>query len=97
MASFLNANEFAQNALQIVVVGQRGAADTGALLKILRAHSLPDLVFILVAPGESLPEGHPAHGKGQEKGRASAYICRGTTCSLPIADPAGFDKALTHG
>jgi uncharacterized protein len=97
LASFLNANEFAQNAIQVVIVGQRGTADTDALLKTLRGHSLPDLVFSLVPPGESLPEGHPARGKGQEKGRATAYICRGATCSLPITDPAGFDKALTRG
>ncbi len=97
LASFLNANEFAQNAIQVVIVGQRGTADTDALLKTLRGHSLPDLVFSLVPPGESLPEGHPARGKGQKKGRATAYICRGATCSLPIIDPAGFDKALTHG
>ena len=45
LASFLNASEFAQNALQIVIVGQRGEADTDALLITLRAHSLPDLVL----------------------------------------------------
>ena len=33
---------------------QRGTADTDALLKTLRGHSLPDLVFSLVPPGESL-------------------------------------------
>ncbi len=97
LASFLNADEFAHNALQVVIVGQRGADDTDLLLKTLRAHSLPDLVFSLVPPEESLPEGHPARGKGQVKGRATAYICRGMTCSLPITDPSGFDKALSHG
>jgi uncharacterized protein YyaL (SSP411 family) len=97
LASFLNATEFAQNAFQVVIVGARGASDADALLKTLRAHSLPDLVFSLVAPGASLPEGHPARGKGQEKGRATAYICRGMTCSLPITDPTGFGKALAYG
>jgi uncharacterized protein YyaL (SSP411 family) len=97
LASFLNAGEFASNALQVVIAGKRGSADTEALLTALRASSLPDLVFALVAPGETLPEGHPARAKAPEKGRATAYICRGTTCSLPITDPAAFHKALTHG
>jgi len=97
LASFLNASEFAQNALQIVIVGQRGEADTDALLITLRAHSLPDLVLSVIEPEEQLPDSHPAAGKGQEKGRATAYICRGTVCSLPLTDPTAFDKALLHG
>ncbi len=97
LASFLNASEFAQNALQIVIVGQRGEADTDALLITLRAHSLPDLVLSVIEPNEQLPESHPAAGKGQENGRATAYICKGTTCSLPLTDPTSFDKALLHG
>ena len=97
LASFINAGEFAHSALQVVIVGVRGEADTEALLITLRAHSLPDLVFSLIAPGENLPEEHPARGKGQENGQATAYICRGTVCSLPITDPADFDKALAHG
>jgi len=97
LASFLNACEFAQNALQIVIVGQRGEADTEALLITLKAHSLPDLVLSVIDPNEQLPDSHPAAGKGQENGRATAYICKGTTCSLPLTDPTGFDKALLHG
>jgi uncharacterized protein YyaL (SSP411 family) len=97
LASFLNASEFAQNALQVVIVGQRGEADTDALLITLRAHSLPDLVLSVIEPEEQLPDSHPAAGKGQEKGRATAYICRGTVCSLPLTDPTAFDKALLHG
>ena len=97
LASFLNASEFAQNALQIVIVGQRGEADTEALLITLRAHSLPDLVLSIIEPNEQLPDSHPAAGKGQENGRATAYICKGTVCSLPLTDPTQFDKALLHG
>ncbi len=97
LASFLNAGEFAQNALQIVIVGERGEADTDALLITLRAHSLPDLVLSVIAPGQQLPDSHPAAGKGQENGRATAYICKGTVCSLPLSDPTSFDKALLHG
>jgi uncharacterized protein YyaL (SSP411 family) len=27
---------------------------------------------------------------GQVEGRATAYVCRGTSCSLPIQEPNGF-------
>ena len=89
--------EFVRNALQVVVVGRRGDADTQALLGVVHGHSLPDLVMSVIAPQEDLPAGHPARGKGQEAGRATAYICRGMTCSLPITDPAAFHKALADG
>jgi uncharacterized protein len=97
LASFLNAGEFLQGALQLVIIGQREAADTQALLKAVLAHSLPDLVLSVIAEGERLPTGHPAAGKERAKGQATAYICRGMTCSLPITDPAGLDRALAHG
>ncbi|MEA2783081.1 MAG: uncharacterized protein QOK29_4625 [Rhodospirillaceae bacterium] len=96
LASFINANEFLQNALQIVIVGDRDAADTQAMLSALRTQSLPDLVLTRIAPGEELPDAHPAKGKGQSQGRATVYICRGMTCSLPIVDPAGLGKVLAH-
>jgi uncharacterized protein YyaL (SSP411 family) len=97
LASFLNACELAQEALQIVIVGQRGEADTDALLITLRSHSLPDLVLSVIGPEEQLPDSHPAAGKGQENSRATAYICKGMVCSLPLTDPTSFDKALLHG
>jgi uncharacterized protein len=96
LASFINANEFLQNALQVVVVGARDAADTLAMLRAVRGQSLPDLVLTEIAPGEALPKGHPAEGKGQSSGRATAYVCRGATCSLPIIDPGGLGRALAH-
>jgi uncharacterized protein YyaL (SSP411 family) len=53
----------------------------------------------VIAPGETLPEGHPAAGKGQVNGpdnkpRPTAYICHGPACSLPITDPAALADAL---
>jgi uncharacterized protein YyaL (SSP411 family) len=44
-------------------------------------------VVLRVAPGEALPQGHPAHGKGLVGGRPAAYVCDGPVCSLPITEP----------
>ena len=51
-------------------------------------------VFSTVA---SLPEGHPAHGKTQKDKRATVYVCRGQSCSLPITDPAELAEAFSRG
>ena len=42
----------------------------------------------VVPPGTALPPIHPAAGKGQIDGRATAYICRGHDCSLPLTNEA---------
>jgi hypothetical protein len=47
-----------------------------------------------LAPGDDLPDAHPAKGKTQQEGKPTAYICRGDTCSLPVTDLAEFEKQL---
>jgi hypothetical protein len=49
----------------------------------------PDDAVVIAAPGAA-----PAHvdaswvtGRGSLDGRPAAYVCRGTTCSLPIVNP----------
>jgi len=97
LATLLNNNELLQNALQVVIVGRRGEDDTEALLQALAGRSLPNRVLTVLPPGESLPPNHPAAGKPQIDGRATAYVCRGPTCSLPIAEPGGLGQALALG
>ena len=41
----------------------------------------------VVAPGADLPASHPARGKTQVSGAATAYVCVGPVCSLPYTDP----------
>ncbi len=86
--------------MQVVIVGDPRAPDTRAMLEAVRRRSLPDLVLTVLAPGESLPEGHPAHGKGQAPApggaAATAYVCQAMTCSLPVTDPAGLGAVLDH-
>ena len=86
VAGLVNAAETLRTALQVVVIGRRGDAGTDALIATVTGRSLPTRVLQVVAPGTTLPEGHPARGKGQEDGRATVYVCRGTFCSLPATD-----------
>ena len=45
-------------------------------------------------PDQALPAAHPASGKTQIDGKATAYLCRGQTCSLPLTDEQELRKAL---
>jgi hypothetical protein len=102
--SLLNGNEMLQRAVQIVIRGRRGEAATEAQLRAVHSVSLPTRVLAVVEPGVALPAGHPAAGKDQVEGRATAYVCRGPVCSLAITDVellrkelASFDSALRAG
>ncbi|HYC14086.1 MAG TPA: thioredoxin domain-containing protein, partial [Stellaceae bacterium] len=75
--SLLNGNETLQRAVQIVIRGRRDDAETDALLAAVNSVSLPTRVLSVVAPGAALPASHPAAGKDQVSGRATAYVCRG--------------------
>jgi len=93
-AALINASELIGNALQIVIRGKRGAGDTEALLRAVAGESLPNRVLAVVPPEKDLPPGHPASGKGQIGGHATAYVCAGPVCSLPITDPAALAADL---
>jgi hypothetical protein len=97
LATLLNSNELLQTAQQIVIIGNRAAPDTRALVAAVLGRSLPNRILSLIAPGVQLPASHPAAGKTQANGQATAYVCRGTTCSLPITAPAGLSAALAMG
>ena len=58
------------------------------------ATSLPNRVLTQLAPGDALPLGHPAFGKGQQEEKATAYVCVGPVCSLPVTEPDALRVAL---
>jgi uncharacterized protein YyaL (SSP411 family) len=92
--SLLNGNETLQRAVQVVIRGRRGEPGTDALLRAVNSVSLPTRVLAVVEPGAALPASHPAAGKDQVEGRATAYVCRGPVCSLPITDAAALRLEL---
>jgi uncharacterized protein YyaL (SSP411 family) len=84
LQSLMNGFEDLASPVQVAVIGARTHPDTAALLGALQEFSLPHLVLSVVTPGDSLPANHPATGKLQNNSVATAYVCVGTTCSLPI-------------
>ncbi len=94
LSSLLNGAELLQSALQIVLVGNAHDPATGALGDVLRRTSLPNRILMRMPPGASLPATHPAAGKDLVDGKATAYVCRGMTCSPPITEPAALAAEL---
>ena len=93
-SSLLNGMEALREAMQIVVIGEADAADAAALKRVIYGVSRPGRVLNVVAPGTALPRAHPAFGKTLLDHRATAYVCRGTVCSLPIVNPEALAAAL---
>ena len=91
-AGLLCANEFLQCCTQIVIVGASDDADSLAGT----AWQTPNMnkLVLRVGTGARLPRNHPAAGKGALDGRATAYVCAGGTCSLPLTSPADLEATL---
>jgi uncharacterized protein YyaL (SSP411 family) len=94
LATLINNAELTMKPLQIVLVGDPADPGLAALRRAVYQVSLPNRVVLRVAPGEALPEGHPAHGKGLVGGRAAAYVCDGPVCSLPLTEPKALLDSL---
>jgi uncharacterized protein YyaL (SSP411 family) len=78
-----------------VIFGTRGHPQTQELLRAVWGKAIPSRLVLVVEPGESLPEGHPAAQGSMQNGAATAYIAQGTFCSQPITSPAQLGQFLT--
>ncbi len=84
-------------ASEIVIVGERGAADTSALVRALGGRFLPNTVVLLRAPTATDPIVKLAPytaGQTQLDGAATAYLCRDFACLAPVNTVAAFEKLL---
>jgi len=96
LATLLNSAELFEKPLQIVVVGDGGDVALRSLLRAAYGSSLPNGIVLTLAPGGSLPAGHPASGKGLVDGKPAAYVCQGPVCSLPITDAQTLLETLAR-
>jgi hypothetical protein len=73
-----------------VIVGDPDADDTHALAERARRILLPEDAVVVAAPGSDRPVAVAAswlEGREPMDGRATAYVCHGQRCSLPVTDP----------
>ena len=68
LSTLINNAELAQKPTQIVLVGAADAPELTELRRAVHTVSLPRRIVQVVAPGEALPAGHPAAGKGLVNG-----------------------------
>ncbi len=94
LPAFLNGIDLLANLTQIVIVGEREAPDTQQLLQAVHSVSLPSAVLWMISPDNVLPPSHPAAGRPQLDGKATAYICRGRVCSLPVTSTDDLIRQL---
>ncbi len=94
MPTLINNSELLHEAMQIVIVGERGEPAGEAMIRAVYSLSLPNRVLSVIGPNESLPAGHPAAGKTQKDGVVTAYLCVGPTCSLPVTEAAALGTLL---
>ena len=85
--NLLEGAQFLRAGLQIVIVGPSDAPETQALARAARKAPIVERLVLQLAPGEALPEGHVAVGKGMVDEQPAAYICDGPVCSRPVTDP----------
>jgi uncharacterized protein YyaL (SSP411 family) len=51
-------------------------------------------VLQVLADTTHLPPSHPAAGKTRVEGKATAYVCRGNTCSAPVTEAGALARTF---
>jgi uncharacterized protein YyaL (SSP411 family) len=78
--------------VEIALSGDPAAADTRALLDVVRSEYRP---FAVVAAGRSEAASVPVLAdRPQRDGRATAYVCRHFACRAPVTEPADLAAQL---
>ena len=82
---------------QIVIAGEREAADTRALAAVVRRHYLPTAVVVplVAAHRQALARLLPwTAALAPRGGKATAYLCRDFACQAPTTSPGDLDAQL---
>lgn len=95
-AALMNAAELLQNGIQIAIIGHREEPNCRSLLRAIYKLGKLNNIISVIEPNHSLPTNHPAFGKRQSKGYATAYVCFKKTCSLAITKPKALSSYLKN-
>ncbi|HTW29041.1 MAG TPA: thioredoxin domain-containing protein [Acetobacteraceae bacterium] len=94
MPGLLAAADLLERGATVVVAGASDDPGTAALLAAALAAPDPAVCVLRAASPDSVPAGHPAHGKIAGNAGAAAYVCRAGVCGLPASDPADLKVQL---
>jgi len=84
-AGLMNGAETYLDGLQIVLIGDRAEPGMQPMINTVNRISAPGKTLAVLTTTDGLPESHPAAGKTRIAGKPTAYVCKGTFCSLPVA------------
>ena len=87
--------ELLVNATQVILIGSDKDPALIELHKTALRAADPNLIVTVMNEGTSLPTLHPAFGKTQIDGKATAYICQGVTCGLPLTDCDALNSSIS--
>ena len=95
MPTLLAAADLLAQAAVVVVAGPPGHELSQALCRVVLTAPDPRVVLLRAPAADALPVSHPAYGKTAGPAGASAYLCRGGVCGLPIDDPEQLRTRLS--
>jgi uncharacterized protein YyaL (SSP411 family) len=93
LASLLSGTDFLLNGIQIVILSGDG---TDELVRTAQDCCVPNRIMIVVAGKDEAERMPLAADKKQVGNMATAYVCAGQTCSLPVTDPAALRAILSR-
>jgi uncharacterized protein len=93
-ATLLGGSRLLERPLQVVLIGDPADPALAALHRTALAAPAPQAIVLRLPPDAPLPAGHPAAGKGMIDRRATAYVCPGQTCNLPVTEPGELARSL---
>ena len=93
--NLLSAYELLETATQVIIVGPVDDPLLGDLRRTAFQAPASRKVVTILPSAHNLAADHPAHGKDQVDGKATAYVCIGMTCSLPVTDAAALKQHLS--
>jgi uncharacterized protein YyaL (SSP411 family) len=89
----LNAFDLRLGAIDVAIV-RPPDVDVAPLLDAVRWRWSPNVVLSIHDDAVALPASHPAAGKVAVEGKATAYVCRGEVCSLPVTEATKLAELL---
>jgi hypothetical protein len=88
--ALLNALDLRLRAAEVVVTGAQAEGFAQAALKL----PFLDRVVLRAKTAADLPPSHPAQAKLAAAPGSAAFVCVGSTCSLPVTDPGAIAAAV---
>lgn len=80
------------------MVGKRGAKDTDELLRVIYKRLIPNRILLLIDPDETnsvlLRKNQHLRNMKSMNNRATVYVCKHRTCSLPVTSPEQLARLL---